>query len=242
MPRDGRTAYVECGSCVGFAFPSDAKNRTQNTVIPRALATGRLTLALDAAAYRIDTDAAGAARGVSSFHRRRKLAARANAVVAAGGAIETTRLLLLSGLGNAHDQVGRNLRGHFYPTAYRLFDEPIYDPRGPGVTIATTEFNHGNPGIVGGGMLADDFIVLPSIFWKTMRAADAPAWGLAAKEYMRANYRRTAQVRGPVQDIPNPDARVTLDPGIKDANGVPVAHLSGTCHPETLRTARFISG
>lgn len=240
VPRDGRAACVECGSCVGFACPSDAKNGTQNTVIPRALATGRLTLALNAAAHRIEIDAGGAARGVSYFHGGRKLAARANAVVLAGGAIETARLLLLSGLGNEH--TGRHLQGHFYPTAYGLFDAPVYDPRGPGVTIATTDFNHGNPGIIGGGMLADDFIALPSIFWKTMRAPDAPGWNLAAKEYMRANYRRTAQVRGPVQEIPNPDARVTLDPDIKDANGVPVARLSGTCHSETLRTARFMLG
>jgi choline dehydrogenase-like flavoprotein len=240
VPRDGRAACVECGSCVGFACPSDAKNGTQNTVIPRALATGRLTLTLDAAVYRVDTDANGAVTGVSYFHGGKRRTARARAVVLSGGAIETARLLLLSGLGNEH--VGRNLQGHTYPTAYGLFDEPIYDPRGPGVTLATTEFNHANEGIVGGGMLADDFIVLPAIFWKTMRAPDAANWGFTAKDYMRANYRRTLQIRGPVQEIPNPDACVTLDPSVTDANGLPVARLSGTCHPETLRTARFMLG
>lgn len=98
----------------------------------------------------------------------------------AGGAIETALLLLLSDLGNAHDQVGRHPQGHVYPMAYGLFDAPIYDPRGPGVTLATTDFNHGNGGIVGGGLLADDFAVLTAIFWKTMRAPDAPKFGAAA--------------------------------------------------------------
>ncbi len=37
VPRDGRDACVQCGSCVGFPCPSNGKNGTQNTVIPRAL-------------------------------------------------------------------------------------------------------------------------------------------------------------------------------------------------------------
>ncbi len=175
VPRAGRAACRECGSCVGFACPTEAKSGTQNTVIPRALATGRCRFVLRAMVEKIDTDAGGRVTGVS-FRRssrpdapRRRV--RARAVVLAAGAIETARLLLLSagerepqGIGNAHDQIGRHLQGHFYPTAMGLFDEPIHDPRGPGITIAACDFNHDNSGIIGGGMLADDFIVLPIIF------------------------------------------------------------------------------
>jgi choline dehydrogenase-like flavoprotein len=169
--------------------------------------------------------------------------------VLAAGAFETARLLLLSaserepqGIGNAHDQVGRHLQGHFYPTAMGLFDEPIYDPRGPGVTIATCDFNHDNSGIIGGGMLADDFIVLPIIFWKTLLPPDILRWGVEAKDFMRRNYRRTTQVRGPVQEIPSPECRVALHGSVRDGMGIPVASLSGTAHPETLRTAEFMRG
>lgn len=251
VPRDGRAACIECGSCVGFACPSDAKNGTQNTMIPRALATGHCDFVLRATVERIETDARGRVDGLSfrqglapDAPRRR---VRARTVVLAAGAIETARLLLLSanarepaGLGNAHDQVGRHLQGHIYPTAIGLFDDPVYDPRGPGVTIATTAFNHGNDSIVGGGMLADDFTVLPAIFWKTMLPPDLPRWGGAAKDFMRANYRRVTQIRGPVQEIPNPDSRVTLDVRVKDRFGLPVARLSGVCHPESIRTALFM--
>src|SRR5690606_23768623 len=86
----------------------------------------------------------------------------AKTVVLAASAIETARLLLNStsarepaGLGNNSDQVGRNLQGHVYPQAYGLFDDIVHGSNGPGVSIATTRFNHGNPGIIGGGMLAD---------------------------------------------------------------------------------------
>ena len=83
----------------------------------------------------------------------------------AAGAIETARLLLLSasprepaGLGNAHDQVGRHLQGHSSNRLFGLFDEDVGKDRGPGVTIATTNWNHGNPDVIGGGMIADDFM------------------------------------------------------------------------------------
>jgi choline dehydrogenase-like flavoprotein len=173
--------------------------------------------------------------------------ATATAVVLAAGAIETARLLLASrtnrepdGLGNRHDQVGRHLQGHYYPTAFGLFDEEVYDARGPGVTIGTCDWNHGNPGIIGGGMLADDFIMLPVIFWQSALPPRLRRWGREAKDFMRDNYRRVIQVKGPVHEIPTPVSRVTLDPEVTDRFGLPVARMSGVAHPETMRSARFM--
>jgi choline dehydrogenase-like flavoprotein len=57
---------------------------------------------------------------------------------------------------------------------------------------------------------------------------------------MREAYRYVTDVKGPVQEIPHPDGRVTLDPGVRDRWGLPVACLSGTTHPETIRTATFL--
>ena len=78
---------------------------------------------------------------------------RAGQVVVAAGAIETARLLLDSrsaahpaGLGNVHDQVGRHLQGHLYTGAFGRFDEPVHDGVGPGPSIATCAFVHGNAG------------------------------------------------------------------------------------------------
>ena len=157
------------------------------------------------------------------------------------------RLLLLSrsdrhpnGLGNANDLVGRSLQGHFAAFVYGLFEQQTYDRRGPGVTIGTCRYNHGNPGIIGGSMIADDFVMLPVIFWKRALPPGLPRWGAGAKEFMRSNYRHVMRVFAPVQEIPNPDARVTLDPRVRDCWGIPVARLSGTVHDETVRTARFM--
>jgi choline dehydrogenase-like flavoprotein len=257
QPYRGRGACIQCGQCIGFACPTDAKNGSHNTLLPRALASGRCELLTGAHAARATTDASGRVDGVDYFLERRdpdnsgafeRHTARARVVVVASGAIESARLLLLSattrhpaGLGNHSGHLGRHAQGHYYPIAYGLLPRGVENPNlGPGVCVATTQFNHGNPGIIGGAMLANDFVKLPVIFWRTSLPPDVPRWGLANKHAMRDLYLRGIDVRGPVQEIPSADSRVSLDATVRDKFDRPVARLSGTTHPETIRTANFI--
>ena len=152
------------------------------------------------------------------------------------GATESARLLLLSksrlfpnGLGNRHDWVGRNLTGHTYTGAVGFFEQETYDDIGPGVCISICDYNHGTPGIVGGGMLANDFIRLP-IQFVDEQPPGTPSWGKAHKDFMRRYYRRNILVFGPTQDIPTWDGRVQLDPKVKDYWGIPVLRISGDKH------------
>jgi len=250
-PYQGRAACIACKYCVGFACPTDAKSGSHNTVIPRALSTGNCNLVTGATAERIEVDPRGKVSGVSYFvdsaQGTTRETAQSKFVIVSAGAIESARLLLNStsahhpsGLGNETDQVGRNLQGHLYPRAYGISPTKVFDGVGPGVTIATTEFNHDNSGIVGGGMLADDFIKPPIDFWYDSLPPDLSRWGLANKQFMRDNYTRVLHVRGPVQDIPNPEGRVTVDTGVRDKWGIPVARLSGTTHPATVIAAEFM--
>ncbi len=246
-PYGGRPACIHCQHCIGFACPVDAKNDSENTLLARGRATGRIEVVTEAMVERVDT-VGGRVVGVTYVDRDdQRQSVRAEVVMLAAGAIETARLLLNSrspehphGLGNAHDQVGRNLQGHYYPGAVGLMSEPVHDGIGPGVTTAITQFNHGNGDLIGGGMIADEFVVLPIIFWARNLPPDLPRWGAEAKRFMRDNYTRVARVMGPVQEIPSPDARVTLDPQVRDRWGIPVARLSGATHPETVRTAEFM--
>ena len=250
-PYAGRSSCIGCKYCVGFACPTDAKSGSQNTVIPRALATGNCVLKTSTIVESIETDARGNVTGVSylvdSSGATRRIKARARIVIVSTGAIESARLLLNSrssihpvGLGNEYDQVGRNLQGHLYPRAYGLASDKVFNGIGPGVTIATTQFNHDNPEIIGGGMLADDFIKPPIDFWYDSLPPDLPRWGIENKRFMRENYTRVMHVRGPVQDIPNPEGRVTIDDSVRDKWGIPVARLSGTTHPATVAAAEFM--
>ncbi len=119
----------------------------------------------------------------------------------------------------------------------------VQDCVGPGPRIATNDFRHGNPGLVGGAMLANDFVPLPLFVWNLLGGLGAfPTWGLGAKQGMRDLYRRLALVMGPVQEIPNPASRVTVDPRVRDRFGIPVARLSGRPHPADEPVADFIAG
>ena len=68
-----------------------------------------------------------------------------------------------------------------------------------------------------------------------------PRWGAAGKQAMRHLYPRLALITGPVQEVPNPESRVTLDPVVRDHFGMPVPRLSGALHPEDHKTAAFVS-
>jgi len=252
VERDGRPACGRCGQCVGFACPTDSKNGGHNTLLARAIATGNCDLICDTMVERIDTEGGRRAVGVRLAQeaegaiRRREV--RAGHVVVAAGAIESARLLLLSatdaepdGIGNRFGQVGRHLQGHVYSGAYGLFDEPVQDGFGPGVSIATFRFEHGNDGVIGGGLIANEFVRLPLIHWHRALPPDAPRWGLAGKETMRETYLRTGHLQGPIQEIPSPESRVRLSPTVKDRFGLPAAQLSGAVHPESLRASAMLS-
>ncbi len=248
VPFNGRGACMRCRWCVGFACEQDAKNGTQNTVIPKALASGNCDLRTECVAKEILTDVRGRATGVAYFDPDGRLQEQpADLVVVSCSATETPRLLLNSrsrlfpnGLGNRHDWVGRNLQGHAYAGAYGLLEEDVYDDLGPGASIAVCDYNHGNPGLAGGGALSNEFIRLP-YHLASLRPPGVPRWGAAHKEFMRKYYRRSLAVHGPVQEMPVFDSRVQVDPRVRDAWGIPVARLSGTNHPHTIEVARFVA-
>jgi choline dehydrogenase-like flavoprotein len=241
VPYGGRPACIQCGTCVGFACHADAKNGTDNTLVMRAIATGRCDLLTGATATRLLTrgDAVVGARlacagGPVDIHARH--------VVVAAGAIETARLLLASDVGNAHDQVGRHLQGHIYAGAVGVFDEVVQDCVGPGPSISTTDFRHHNDGILGGGILVNDFLPTPiEAYGKLSALGVVPAWGKAGAEALREVYHRCQFVVGPIQEIPSPTSRVTIEPRVADRTGMPAVRLlSGPPDAGDLRAADFL--
>jgi choline dehydrogenase-like flavoprotein len=243
IPYNGRPPCMRCRWCVGFVCEVDAKCGTQNTVIPRALATGLCDLRLACMVKEILTTEQGKITGVSYFDAHDRLQEQpADIVIVSAAAIESARLLLNSksklfpnGLGNRYDWVGRNLQGHAYSGATGLFDFDTYDDIGPGANIAICDYNHGNPGLRGGAMLANEFIRLP--YQAVYMPPNGVRWGKAHKDFMRKAYRRTIKVMGPTQEMPVFDSRVQLDPSLRDFWGMPVAQLSGYRHPHTLEIA-----
>ncbi len=248
IPYNGRPACIHMRSCVGFACPVNAKAGSQNTVIPIALATGLCQVRTGCVAAEIMVDDHGRARGVRYFDDKdRPYEQPADIVVVSASATETARLLLNSrsrlfpnGAGNNHDWVGRNLQGHGYVGAWGLMPEETYEEAGPGATVAICDFSHGNAGLVGGGMLANEFIRLPYMF-AGVRPPGEPRWGKAHKDFQRGYFKRSLRIVGPIQEIPNFSARVSVDPAVTDHWGIPVCRLSGSRHSHDLQVGEFLA-
>ena len=159
----------------------------------------------------------------------------------AAGAVETARLLLCStsdrepaGLGNNHDQVGRHLQGHVYGGAIGIFDDVVADLVGPGPSISTHDFRHHVDGLVGGGMIADEFVPTPLSTFAYLRGAGLiPPHGRKAKEGMRYLARRMQRVVGPVQEVTSRDSRVRIDRSHRPL-------LSGGLHANDLAAQRLL--
>jgi len=250
-PWLGRPACAQCRMCVGFACPVDAKNGSQNTMLDRAFATGNCSMLLETAVERLVTDGNGRVIGVAVVGTRNgtiwRREIRADEIVLSAGAVETARLLLNSGsarepdgIGNNHDQVGRRLQGHAYGGAVGIFDEIVEDLVGPGPSIATTDFRHGNGDLIGGGILANEFVATPSNVYRYL--ADnglIPPNGHGAKDGMRRLARRMTRIMGPIQEVTNAESRVRVDRGTRDRFGIPVPRLSGSLHAEDFRARDF---
>jgi len=245
---DGRPACYRMRTCVGFSCPVNAKCGTHNTVILVALKTGNCELRTNCQVAEIILDEKGRARGVNYFDEKNKGRIQtADVIIVSAAAVETARLLLNSksklfpnGAGNNNDWVGRNLQGHAYTGAMGLFGHDVFDDVGPGATFAVSDFNHGNEGIIGGGVLCNEFTAMPYLFSK-LRPPGAKRWGLEHKEFQRTMFKRVIRVQGPYQEMPNFEARISVDSSVKDFWGIPVARLSGSRHKLDRVGCKFMS-
>jgi len=239
VPRAGRPACVHCSQCLGHASPVNAKNGTHNTVIPRAVATGNCDLLVNAQAVAIE-HSGGQARAVRLVAEGVERTVRCARVVVSAGAVETPRLLLVSGLGGP--AVGGNLHGHAVTLLYGTAREPLEHFEGPGHSVATLDFVHRGGEAWGGGVLFDAPSLLPLVAAEAAGRLGHPAWGAAHKQWMRTRLPYLAGGMGIGQEIPSAHARVTADPRVVDALGMPVARLAGDVHPATVEVQEYMAG
>ncbi len=241
VPRDGRAACVGCGQCVGHACPVNAKNGTQNTFIPRALATGRCDLLLSAQVTAIVHDGRGTASGVRVAVTQPKgvevREIHARRIVVTAGAVETPRLLLASGLGN--DWVGRNHHTHGVAVAIALSGPRLERSRGPGHSVATVDWVHRDRVAWGGGVIFDAPGMFPYTKAAVGRTAAGHRWGLEHKQWMRESGALLGTM-SMVQEIPDSSSRVSIDSRLTDRNGMPLARLRGDAHPATREAVDFM--
>ncbi|MFF4298689.1 GMC family oxidoreductase [Streptomyces vinaceus] len=246
---EGGSGYVPMGAagqpdphnrCVGHAScipvcPAQAKYTPLKT---QARWSPAVTLVDRAVVSRVLVDGTGRATGVEylsygdgdGVDRHR---VTADVVVLAAHAVENAKLLLLSGLANRSDQVGRNLMDHPVLLAWGLMPEQVGPYRGPGSTSGLEGFRFGrarrrrapfrveigNWGWVWatGGPEAD----LAALLGPDGRQGRGRLRGAALRTAVRDRVGRQFALQFEMEQGADPANRITLDPGSRDALGLP---------------------
>ncbi len=248
VPHNGRPACIHQHFCVGFQCPIDAKNGSQNSVIPVAIKSGNCDLRIRSMVTELLVDDNGRLTGVKYVDENDEVhVVTAKVVVLAAGSNEDARLMLLSksrlfknGVGNNHDVVGRNITSHAYVDANGFLDYDLHTDAGPGTGTCIMDFEHDNKGFVLGGMLHTDFRWTPYQV-ANRQATGVPAWGKARKDFMRVNYKRFFRICGPIQQMPRWGNRVVLDTSRRDYWGLPFIKVLGSEHPNDYKNRMFLA-
>jgi len=211
-----------------------ANFQSTTVLLPAALASGNLDIITDAMVREVVTDKSGKATGVHYIDKvtRRDAIAKGRVVILAASSLETSRILLNSGVANSSGQVGRNLMDSVGTTLGAhipaLENAPILNEDGAGGLHVYSPWwgvhDHAKLGFargyhieMGGGRQMPqlkDFAILDKV---------APGvYGRKLKEEARRYYGSNFSFAGRGEMIPNKDCYAELDPKVVDQWGIPV--------------------
>lgn len=162
---------------------------------------------------------------------------RARNVIVSAGAIQSARILLMSGgpsgLGNRFDQVGRNVMFHCFGLGGTCVLPPqfqglVHSELGHTGNIMSYEhyfMNDGGPGSWWKGGIIISTAKKNPLENATSKFQNEGLTGMDLLDAMSA-YARTVELRFTGDDLPMPRNRVTLDPNYVDEYGLPVARIT----------------
>lgn len=240
----GRPACNNCGFCAFFGCPIHAKGDPV-ALLQRVVATGRAQIMTDTFVSKILVKN-GKATGVEFIDDLGDShTMQARHVILAAGAVETPRLLLLSGIDNP--LIGRYLMVHFQTLVVGSFKERFHAYKGRSVThvhddaiigdeLSRTCAREAGLPWMRGGMVEHSGSGLP-----IMEAKSYP-WGPRHASAMRESALRDKLWAFIMQgeDLPYISNTIDLDPSVRDMHGLPVARMTykGKKH-EFVASAHF---
>ena len=240
---DGRAKCINLGHCTpGCA--QGAKASVDITYWPKALRAG-VELRTRCRVREITTNALGMASGVIYYDPNGvERFQPAEMVIVAANGVGTPRLLLNSasarfpnGLANSSGQVGRNLMLHPWPQVYGYIDDEVDGDRAPQTVMWSKEFyeTDTNRGFVRGYTLQFARGTGPANEAITSMAGGRLPWGPDHHRVYRQQLYRNLRIGVACEDLPEAHNRVTLDPVLKDAHGIPAPRLDYTISANTRR-------
>lgn len=230
--------------------PEGAKASVDVTIWPDAIAAGA-TLITGARVSRVTTDENGRATGADWIDRdgnRHHQAARR--VVLACNGVGTSRLLLLSagpmhpdGLANSSGMVGRRLQMHALGVVHGRYDEDLEATLGPyGEPVTSAEFAERDTarGFWGGCRLTVMPIPGPvEAWWRSDDGRPLTDRYGASLHDIAADTGRAFEIAVSIDDLPNPENRVTLDPELTDGDGIPAPKITWKAMPEAEKALDY---
>jgi choline dehydrogenase-like flavoprotein len=226
-----RSRCVGAGTC-HLGCKIAAKSSIDVTYVPKAEATGKVSFRTQAMAREITVGRDGKATGViyiGEDGQERQVLARA--VVVAGNAVETPRLLLMSksalfphGLANSNGLVGKYFTEHLAVFAAGVFPDRVDPWRGipsAGMIQDFYETNRKND-------FARGFTILVSngSHWPLAVSRRTRGWGEAHKARTKQLFQHSVRLCSVGEQVPSADNEVTLDPTVKDCWGLPVPRIT----------------
>ena len=186
-----RPEYGKRHACVNRGFchqgcRNGAKATMDTTYLPWAVRNGA-EIRAECFAHRFERDASGRIAAVlyretvegRAVERRQ----RCRAVVLCAGAVESARLLLYAGVGNASGQVGKNFMSHVATQVWGTFAEPVRMNKGFPATVISEDTLRPEKADFAGGYLAQSLGVVP-VTWANGVARGRGLYGRQLVEYL----------------------------------------------------------
>lgn len=267
QPALGRRSCEYSGYCGSFGCASGAKGSARAALLDPALATGRCEIRPHAKVSRLLSDASGRITAVEYFDRQDQIhRVDAKLYVVACQAVETSRLLLCStgpafprGLANNQGQVGRHLLFSAGGTGSGELDYAAHSAEqaaqlrlmGPFVNRALDDWyviedHQFAPGRRKGGIV-EFLFAHPNPTGRANKlkwdGEGELLWGLPLKRKLESRFRSGRNLTFEVfcDWLPTDDCFVSLDPGVKDRWGTPVARIRIGHHPHDLEVGRYLA-
>ena len=245
QPWNGRPASIQCGAC-RLGCKIAAKGSIDVTYVRKAEASGRVDIRPQCMAREITVNAAGKARSVIYFDANRQeqeIAARA--IVVAGNAVETPRLLLLSqspafpnGLANSSGLVGKYFTEHLAVFTYARFEQRLDAWRGIPAGGMIQDFYETDPA----NSFARGFTVEINNGWQwpLSVAQRAPGWGADHKQRVKELFSHMVGLASVGDQLPDLRNTVSLDPEVKDLYGLPAPRIVNEPRPNDQEMLKAI--
>ncbi|MBT6274627.1 MAG: GMC family oxidoreductase [Chromatiales bacterium] len=233
---DGRAACINLGACAS-GCAQGAKGSADVTYWPHAERAG-VELRTRCRVREITVGDDGMATGAIYYDAGgTEHAVKAHVVVVACNGIGTPRLLLNStsnahphGLANSSGLVGKNLMFHPYALTQGVFAEPTDGFAGPQKLMRSQEFYESNSerGYVRGYTLEIERGMHPVRTAQVGLRQGRIPWGKGHHDAYRELFGHVTGMVAVCEDLPEEHNRVTLDPELKDSDGIPAPKITYT--------------